>query len=145
MDIDYIRTDTDGRTLIVGHHGSYVTDHTVAYVLDALLAMSLTTLKGRLAATRRMTGWSRKVPVYVNPDHVFMVLRGLRSPKTLIVNVKHVVSLERRESKGGVIVFAGGHALGFDSWSLLERQWERVAAWLERLDRRENVFIGKTD
>lgn len=144
MDIDYIRTAADGRTLIVGRHRSHVTDHTVAFVLDALLTSSLTTLEGRLAATRRRTGWSRKIPVYVNPDHVFMVLRGLRSQRTLIVNVKHVVSLERHGKHAGIIVFAGGHALWFDSWTLLERQWKRVTGWLGRLERPENVFIGKT-
>lgn len=144
MNIDYICRTHDGRTAIISNHRTYMTDHSVTYVLDHILLIKLATTHGRLSATRKLTKWKRKVPIYVDRNHVFMVLKGLRCDESLIVNVKNVVSIEKKDGDSGIITFSKGHVLVFVSWPILCRQWERASVLIPLIERLENAFIGKT-
>lgn len=144
MNIDYILRTKEGRTAIISNHRRYVTGHSVAYVLNQMLLTKLATLKGRLSATKKLTGWERKIPIYVDCHHVFMVLKGLRSDETLIVNLKNVVSTGKRHDGKAVISFSNGHVLVFASRGVLCRQWKRASAMMKLKDGLENAFMRKT-
>ncbi len=144
MNIDYICRTHNGQTAIISNHRMYVTDHSVTYVLNHVLLMRLATIEGRLSATKTLTGWGRKIPIYVDRSHVFMVLKGLRSDEALIVNVKNIVSIEKKHDGSGIISFSKGHVLVFASWAILCRQWKRASAMIQLNERLENAFMRKT-
>ena len=79
---------------------------TIEEYFDYLLLQQLTNLKGRIAATKKLYGYKKLVPIYINSSLVFFPINNLKEYDNIYINARNIINIYEKGSKT-VIEFMG--------------------------------------
>lgn len=108
--IDYIRKTVDNRLMIVSENTVVILETTFQKFFNSALKRQLTNLQAREQVTRTLFGFTAKVPLYLDSQHIFLCIRSYRSTKTLYVNLFSIAT-HHKVSTGVAVLFHGEHEL----------------------------------
>lgn len=136
--IDYIRKTSDNNLQIVGEHTKTELPWTFQKFINAALKSQLTDLRSREKVTRAVFGFSAKMPIYIDSDHLYLCIRSYRSDDSLYINL-HAISGHKREQGVVKVLFHTDHELVIKEKYAFDSQLEKARLVMEFL-RNEKVF-----
>ena len=102
ININYIKSFS--KKIIINDES--ILHQTIDEYFDYLLLQQLTNLKGRIAATKKLYGYKKLVPIYINSSLVFFPINNLKEYDNIYINARNIVNIYEKGSKT-VIEFMG--------------------------------------
>ena len=102
ININYIKSFS--KKIIINDES--ILHQTIEEYFDYLLLQQLTNLKGRIAATKKLYGYKKLVPIYINSSLVFFPINNLKEYDNIYINARNIINIYKKGSKT-VIEFMG--------------------------------------
>lgn len=109
-------------------------DQPITSIFNQLALSGLSTVDGRLEATKKRLGIQAKVPLYLNKETLLLPLMGIRSHQSLFVNYFSISSFRKDMGGAVVISFFGCHDLRFKSYHIYVELYRKSLQLLESME-----------
>ena len=100
--INYIKTSYD--KIII--NDETIINQSINNYLNYILLQQITTLEGRVDAIKKIYGFKKLVPIYINKNNILFPVYNLKEYENIYINACSVIGVYKRDSKT-VIEFVG--------------------------------------
>lgn len=109
--MDYLRKQDDGLLIRAQDGGIDILDEPVTKILNQIALLRLSTLDGRIRATKKVFHLQSRVPLWLREEVLFIPLYGIRSEKMCLVNYFAVRSIVKTKAGLLTLFFRDGLTL----------------------------------
>lgn len=130
----YVAKGEDLHVHIHTTEGEVIRDISFTGLLKLWLYPQLTTLEGRIEATRRVFHFKAKVPIWIDGAHLLIPMVGIRSEQSICVNYHAIARIEPIEAHKAQIMFINHQRLILHHYPAVQRAYARAKMILDHLD-----------
>jgi len=139
----YLAKGEDMRVHIHTTEGEVIRDISFTGLLKQWLYPQLTTLEGRIEATKRVFHFKAKVPIWIDGAHLLIPMVGIRSELSLCVNYHAIARIELIEDQKAQITLINHQRLILRQYPAVQRAYARAKVILDHLDSAHGC-VGET-
>jgi hypothetical protein len=126
--VEWVRKTQTGNILYSERGIKKSSDKSLGMWLNFLCQKQLSTLEGRIKAVQTQFGFHNRPPIYVDKDHLFLPLRGLRSNESLLLNFWAITGFNIVKKQKVEICFLEAPPLIWHSYHIFAKLSEKARA-----------------
>ncbi|MBU1144663.1 MAG: competence protein ComK [Firmicutes bacterium] len=136
--IHYIEKTKEDFVKVAKEHDVFLYDRTLIGYLNELLLETLSTLEGRLKATKKVFHFKAKIPIFINESTLLIPLIGYRSKTSFYLNYHSIEHFSILKGSKLYISFRNNHEMKLEKKYGFIKQYEKAKRILDYLEKAKN-------
>lgn len=131
--LNYIKKTTDNKLYISSDNEIDILDCTFQKYINLQLTKTLTNLQSREQTTKRVLGFSSKIPLYIGPTILLICMKSYRLESSLYINYHSIKSCQTNKNNV-IITFLSNHCIKLNQKHSYMKQLEKCNKILDYLE-----------